>query len=191
MLKIKIIANNIAGSELTFNNEECRTIANLPEKLRARVINEVAQLSEKGVSEVEYKEKHFLLSRKDQNYAIDPCPSFMNDVFLSSFIETIQLLYWYLGPHLRARDPGLLGGSIICSECSLTQRRGNHFSTYCEFTGCSSHEKWAQVIEGYEPPKYLIDETLAKAVQQVHSNNQTAPTIAPTADEQNKWAQKG
>jgi len=191
MLKILIIANDVGNSVIKWNEDNCGVINGLPQKLRDKVMQQVVTLHDRRVSIVEYEEHHFVLARDMQNYTGIPYPEFLKDISTTILIETIQLLYWYVAPHLRARDPDLLGTTLICCECGLTQRKGSGHHAYCEFVGCPSHAKWAQVIDGYECPKLFRDDGLANVVQKFLNNKQQSSTESPQADDANKWIQKG
>lgn len=191
MLTIRIAVNNVFDSCIELNHEKILLVADLPQKLRDRVDKKLESLKQKNVSSIEYSEKHFLVTHNSQNYGIAPPPEFLKGISTTLLVETIQLLHWYLSPHLRARDPDLIGGTIICCDCGLTQRRGKPFAEFCEFTGCPSHAKWVEIIEGYRAPEPQNELFLAftKVMQGPQNNLVTnAPDLEDAA---NKWIQKG
>ncbi|MFA5997561.1 MAG: hypothetical protein WC791_03685 [Candidatus Paceibacterota bacterium] len=193
MLKILIVANGVSSSHILMNGNIKCTINELPQKLWTRVLNEVAQLSDRGVSAVEFKEGgHFVLTRNSQNYVVVPCPEFLKGIPMKPIIETIQLLRWYLGTHLYACEPGCLGGRIGCNDCHRTQPGGVPFSDNCVYEHCSSHTKWAQIIEGYEPPVNPNAGKLDEKIQECIEKHKKQQSAKPTGLEEkaNEWAKK-
>lgn len=195
MLKIQIIANNVANSPITYNGENRGPIKELPEKLRLRVIEVARDLNNTDVGEIQVTEECIILSHEGKKIGISTDQKFLKPKSVVPFIEAMNLLHWYLGPHIYGKNPGTVGGQDGCHDCHCTQPGGIPHSHYCAYAHCPSHAKWAEIIDGYEPPVNPNEGALGRMMWETlerHQEEQRHQQLPLDFGEKaNEWAKKG
>lgn len=143
MLRINIDSTSTSASTIEYNKIARGTVGDLPGKLSRRITEVIEPLRSNGVYLLEYKKERIILTSKDRDY--------VGNTILPPLKKAIQLLAWYLISHIVEMTPGVLGGEHRCTECNTAQLLDT--DDKCQFTGCPSHKKWAEVIDDYESPK--------------------------------------
>lgn len=174
MLKILIASNKIPNSLIIYEGDPAGFVEDLPQKLRDRAIDALDNLCKNGIYALEYdKEQGLVLLQNGRYYSCDLAPDFLPKEFLKPLVETIQSLHWYIGPHIYPPVPGRVDGGLLCRDCGAVQMLYNN--NKCQSSICPSHEKWKQVMDGYEPQKNLVQRAFAGI---------------PRTGDANSWAQK-
>ena len=158
MLQILIIGNDTSGSLVLHNGSYVGTIRRFRKKLSDRVVGVLDILRKSNVSGLKYdKQQGLVLSKDGQGYLCDLSlvPSILAKEDVQPLIDTISLLHWYLEPHIHYPHPGgIYGAEPICRDCGYSQLM--YDDDKCSSPVCPSHKKWAEVIDGYEPPAHLF-----------------------------------
>lgn len=198
MLKIMVLADNISVSAfpIIYKGNYTGTIGKLPQKLSARVAEAMEVLRDEDVTEVMYGEFGIIVTSHKVNHG-------GSGVCGQSITETIELLDWYFIPHLSARDPDRIGGSLVCSDCHQSQPQAVSSDGFCKNPLCSSHAKWAEIIEGYVPPANKLAKVLTCLSLAHHQNESSGGAVdeqkklveaafkgIPRTGSQNEWVEK-
>lgn len=158
MLRIIIVQKKILNSFILRSKDSGMITEHLPEKLRDRVADALKILCDNDVNALEYdNEAGVLLLQDGRPFAFDPAPEFLTRDFVRSLADTMYLLAWFIGPHISPPSPWQEGGWFLCNNCGRHQVFFNN--NKCLAPECSSHKKWAEVIDGYVPPENVPLET--------------------------------
>ncbi len=124
-------------------------VNDLPKGLRVKTVMLLNRL--KGVKRIsiENKIQDALFELHDKNVTLKSFDSKTR----KEFLETIELLIWYLGEHWYSMGPpGVIGGTVHCADCHYSEIAGSPGD--CPSPSCPSHKKWRMVIgPSYVPPK--------------------------------------
>ena len=153
-MKVAIDHQIVEGSKITQIEEDkigAGRAKALPIELQKSMIELLNQLKQKGIKEIDIKESIPDSLLKVGRYWV-AITDFLDQDIKKMFLETIELLVWYMSPHWsRPDDPKTLS-SFFCTDC-LKMSRSIQMTKHCEFPECPSHEKWRTVIgPSYIPP---------------------------------------
>lgn len=153
MLRIIIAQKRILSSFILHPNDYGTIVEHLPGKLRARVADALKILCDNDVYALKHdNEEGVLLFQDGRAYACEPIQKFLTKDFVEPLEETVYLLGWYIIPHIHSTIiPWRADGCFVCRDCGGEQKFYNN--NRCISPECPSHKKWAEVIDGYVPPK--------------------------------------
>lgn len=125
-------------------------VSELPKGLRIRMVRLLNKLKEVKQINIKGKTQDALFEFMDRNVILK---SFDKKI-KKEFLNTIELLRWYLGKHWYSMSPpGAIGGDVCCADCNYSRIAGSP-ELYCPSLSCPSHQKWRMVIGPlYKPPK--------------------------------------
>jgi len=125
----------------------------LPKGLRFRMVRLLNRLKRVKQIKIKGKTQDALFEFLDKNVTLK---SFDKKV-KKEFLNTIELLRWYLSGHWYTMSPpGAIGGEVHCANCNYSTIAGS-LELYCPSPSCPSHQKWRMVIGPlYKPPLYEL-----------------------------------
>ena len=116
----------------------------LPPELRNKLLNLINQLKQKGVKEINVRENILDSLFKVGRYWV-AIKGFLDQGIKRMFLETIELLVWYLGPHWTKLSDLPKSTTTFCVDCGTMSREAKE-PERCWVRTCPSHTKWKQVL---------------------------------------------
>lgn len=163
MLQILIVGTDTSGSLVMHDNKYAGTIKRFPKKLSNRVVGVLDRLRKSKVYGIMKYSKHggLVLSKDGQGYTCDlglADEGILDKDSVLQANEAIELLYWYLEPHIHYPPPGShYGAEPICCDCGYSQLM--YDADRCSSPECTSHKKWTEVIDEYSPSMHTLNRT--------------------------------
>jgi len=150
-MQIEIDYQNTGDSRIIKEDIGPERFEVLPLELQKRILFLLEELKQKGVKEINVKENIPDSLFKVGRYWV-AIKGFLDQEIKRLFLETIELLIWYLNPHWSRPSDLKHSSTFFCADCT-TMSRSVGQPERCWVRSCTSHKRWRQVIgDSYTTP---------------------------------------